>query len=248
VENLGAAFVKLLLAHILADFFLQPGAWVRQKWEKEIWSRYFWMHIGMVGLVSYVLFMRWSLWQLPLIIMLGHGLIDIIKIWIGKDTSRAFIVDQIAHLLFIYLVCTLWSGNVDILMIKMERMAEDAKMWTIMTGYLFMTLPLSVLIRYLVNPWAREVGEKGISQANRGLQNAGKYIGILERVLIFTFILLNEFRAIGFLLAAKSVFRFGDLKDSTDRKKTEYILLGTLISFACAILSGLLFKSILISV
>lgn len=37
--------------------------------------------------------------------------------------------------------------------------------------------------------------------------------------------------AVGFLLAAKSVFRFGDLRDDQDRKRTEYVLIGTLLSF-----------------
>jgi hypothetical protein len=41
--------------------------------------------------------------------------------------------------------------------------------------------------------------------------------------------------AVGFLLAAKSVFRFGDLKDDHDRMRTEYVLIGTLLSFGIAI-------------
>jgi hypothetical protein len=41
------------------------------------------------------------------------------------------------------------------------------------------------------------------------------------------------------LIAAKSVFRFGDLKESKDRKLTEYILIGTLLSFAMAIITAL---------
>jgi Flp pilus assembly pilin Flp len=57
--------------------------------------------------------------------------------------------------------------------------------------------------------------------------------------LILTFILIKQFEAIGFLLAAKSVFRFGDLKDESDRKRTEYILVGTLISFTITIGLGL---------
>jgi len=44
---------------------------------------------------------------------------------------------------------------------------------------------------------------------------------------------------VGFLLTAKSVFRFGDLKESKDRKLTEYILIGTLLSFGIAIIVGL---------
>lgn len=65
------------------------------------------------------------------------------------------------------------------------------------------------------------------------------YIGIIERILVFVFIVTNHWEAIGFLLAAKSVFRFGDLKRAKDRRLTEYILVGTLLSFGLAILSGM---------
>ena len=72
------------------------------------------------------------------------------------------------------------------------------------------------------------------------LESAGKYIGILER--LFVFILLNQWSAIGLLIAAKSVFRFGDLSRAKDRKLTEYILIGTLISFGLAIFIGLVYQ------
>jgi hypothetical protein len=49
----------------------------------------------------------------------------------------------------------------------------------------------------------------------------------------------SNWQAIGFLIAAKSVFRFGDLSQSKDRKLTEYILIGTLLSFGIAITTGL---------
>jgi hypothetical protein len=74
------------------------------------------------------------------------------------------------------------------------------------------------------------------------LEHAGKYIGILERLFVFGFILLNQWSAIGLLIAAKSVFRFGDLSRAKDRKLTEYILIGTLISFGLAISIGLLYQ------
>lgn len=40
------------------------------------------------------------------------------------------------------------------------------------------------------------------------------------------------------LLAAKSVFRFGELSKPQDIKTTEYVLIGTLASFTVAILVG----------
>lgn len=72
----------------------------------------------------------------------------------------------------------------------------------------------------------------------QGLPNAGKWIGYLERVLILTFIYTGNVEGIGFLLAAKSVFRFGELNRAQDIKVTEYVLIGTFVSFTIAIIIG----------
>ena len=77
---------------------------------------------------------------------------------------------------------------------------------------------------------------------NDSLKNAGKYIGILERLFVFGFILLNQWQAIGLLITAKSVFRFSDLTKAKDRRLTEYILIGTLLSFGLAICMGLIYQ------
>ncbi len=74
---------------------------------------------------------------------------------------------------------------------------------------------------------------------SESLPKAGQYIGMLERVLVFTFISIGQWGAVGFLLAAKSIFRFGDLTRSKDRKLTEYILIGTFMSFGIAIATAL---------
>ncbi len=79
----------------------------------------------------------------------------------------------------------------------------------------------------------------------KSLEHAGRYIGILERLFVFAFIVLNHWEAVGFLLAAKSVFRFGDLRDAHDIKLTEYILIGTLISFGIAILIAVSYQYLL---
>lgn len=77
---------------------------------------------------------------------------------------------------------------------------------------------------------------------DQSLPDAGQYIGIIERLLIFTFILVGQWGAIGFLMAAKSIFRFGDLTRTKDRRLTEYILVGTMLSFGTAILTGILYQ------
>lgn len=69
---------------------------------------------------------------------------------------------------------------------------------------------------------------------------------MIERLLVFIFIISGNFSAVGFLLTAKSVFRFGDLSKAKNMKLTEYVLIGTLLSFGIAILVGLLFNSLMI--
>ena len=75
--------------------------------------------------------------------------------------------------------------------------------------------------------------------AEPSLPNAGKWIGILERVLVLTFVLTAQFQAIGFLIAAKSILRISVKSEAHARLLSEYVLVGTFISFAIAILIGL---------
>ena len=74
---------------------------------------------------------------------------------------------------------------------------------------------------------------------------AGQSIGMIERVLLLSFILLDQFAGLGFLLAAKSVFRFGDLSASKDKKLTEYVMLGTLLSVSVTLFVGLSVNSLI---
>jgi hypothetical protein len=76
---------------------------------------------------------------------------------------------------------------------------------------------------------------KDIIDEDKSLENAGRWIGRLERFLILTLVLLKQYEAIGLLVAAKSIFRF-----SESRNVGEYILVGTLISFTIAIIVGLI--------
>jgi hypothetical protein len=106
-------------------------------------------------------------------------------------------------------------------------------LWIYLFAYLIVLWPMGIVIARLTKQWQKAVGQ------NEGLKEAGKYIGMLERVLILTFVFLNQFSAIGFLVAAKSILRFGDIKEGTNRKGAEYILIGTMISFTVAIFTGL---------
>lgn len=69
------------------------------------------------------------------------------------------------------------------------------------------------------------------------LKNAGMAIGILERMITLTFVLIGEYSAIAIIFGAKSIARFAELKE---RPFAEYYLIGTLTSILVAIIIGLL--------
>jgi hypothetical protein len=68
-------------------------------------------------------------------------------------------------------------------------------------------------------------------------ERVGEAIGVLERLLIVTFVLTANQAAVGFVVAAKTLARF---KQLDDRRFAEYYLLGTLASVSVALASGLL--------
>jgi hypothetical protein len=64
----------------------------------------------------------------------------------------------------------------------------------------------------------------------------GRTIGALERALALTLVLLGQYAAIGWIIAAKSLARFKALED---REFAEYFLIGTLASLLLALLAGI---------
>jgi hypothetical protein len=76
----------------------------------------------------------------------------------------------------------------------------------------------------------------------RGFPDGGKLIGQLERFLIFLFVLAGHPEGVGFLVAAKSVFRFGELTNYQNRMEAEYITIGTMMSFSWGLAVALITK------
>jgi hypothetical protein len=148
-----------------------------------------------------------------------------------KTKNRWFAIDQLLHLIVIVALWLILARP----NIPYMAYVHDPAIWTYVAAILFITSVSGILIQVVLSYWAHalKVGD------GESLQHAGKYIGVMERLLIFVFIVSGNWEAIGFLLAAKSIFRFGDLKEAKDRKLTEYILMGTLLSFGIAIVTAM---------
>lgn len=210
---------------------MQPTSWVLDKESKKHKSKYLYIHTLLHGILAWLFVGEIAFGWFALTLAVSHGFIDFLKLQFQKNKTKRkwFVVDQILHLLTIVLIASLYKN------LAIDLTHLNNQFWTLITGILFLTKPTSIIIKNIISIWTPESNKNDDS-----LENAGNYIGIFERLFIFCFILTGHFEAIGFLLAAKSIFRFGDLKEAKDRKLTEYVLIGTLLSFGLALLTGLL--------
>jgi len=191
---------------------------------------------------------------------LVHILIDVGKeglrrMLVKHDKSRAdaarsiiiIIIDQVLHLATTIIIAILCSKVVWSLMeltwfaligrqyihacIVVAGLAVAVSVGALIIGAL--TVPLLAEMK----PEDKEA--KGLPEP-RGFVKGGRIVGQLERALVFLLVATGNLSAVGFLVAAKSVFRFGEITDVGQRKEAEYILIGTLMSFTWAVAVALL--------
>jgi len=246
----GSLLIRLLIAHCLTDFFLQPEHWVAGK-KLKIWkSKYLWYHGMLTGAVAWIFVWDVQLWWAILFITATHIIVDGLKLLIGNRNKKIgtdfilFIADQLLHLTIIVIIWLWIIAGWNKMNGQLSEILPDFRILLRLLGYLVMIGPVGFVIQFLTRRWANEIN------TSDSLKNAGRWIGILERILILTLVYINEFGAIGFLITAKSLLRVIDkpytpgsepslTKPFSSRKHTEYVLIGTFLSFAVAIISGL---------
>lgn len=229
-------FTKLILAHLLGDFVLQPNSWVADKERRKLKSPYLYVHVLIHTVLSFIFLWNTDLWWVSLVVGITHFIIDASKLIFQnvKNKKTWFFIDQLLHILVILGISFYFKEfNFDFL--------SNKEFLKILMAALFLTTPASIFIKILLSSWTPVPETQSILQTE-SLSSAGKYIGILERLLVFTFIMVNHWEGVGFMVAAKSVFRFSDLAQAKQRKLTEYVLIGTLLSFGLAVLTGILIK------
>lgn len=233
--------IKLLLAHILTDFVFQPTGWVIKKQKKILGTSVFWIHISIAAGLSYLFIADWTNWKIPLAIFITHGVIDATKLLLDKkelkniSSTKLFFADQCLHIIVIFCLWLLNSDEVAVTVLEFLQIQQN-DILVLITAIITLTTPTGIVISKIVEPFRKKM------DAHDSLENAGTYIGVIERLLILIFILVNQFAAVGFLLASKSILRISKDSDKEGRKKTEYVLVGTMLSFFTAIVIGLLAK------
>jgi len=225
--------IRLIIAHLLTDFIFQSDSCVNQRYKDGWHSKHLYLHGIIAGILAYFFTGLWSLLWIPITVAVTHILIDGIKAKY-ENNIQSFLTDQLGHFI-VLLAIWIWiiQPKPDDVRVLEQILLPGIKIWVIIAAYIIILWPSSKLISKITEKWREDTENKDSKDGS--LEKAGMWIGWLERFLILTFVLLQQYGAIGLLVAAKSIFRF-----SESRKVGEYVLIGTLLSFTIAILVGLI--------
>ncbi len=231
---------QLLLAHLIGDFVLQPSKWVAEKNIFKWRSKYIYLHtaIHLILLLTMTGFSVKYVWTC-ILITISHLIIDIIKLQFQhkKNSSWWFFGDQIAHLTILAIAVHYYYPYT----IEIQHYLQP-KSLLLVTALVLVSFVSSVLMKVFLAPWTKTIQE---DEEIESIPNTGKYIGMMERLFIFFSVITGFWQGVGFLLTAKSILRLGTSKDVKNMKLTEYILIGTFLSFGLGILIAVLYNYIL---
>jgi hypothetical protein len=192
--------------------------------------------------LTYVLLQQWTQFLVPIAITVTHFFIDLWKLHQKKDNLRNFLIDQVAHFLILLVVWLYLTNSFELVVPTITQGLSNSKMLALIIGYLLVIYPVGFVIGKATQKWQLEIAKE---EELSSLARAGRTIGVFERILIVTFVLTGNISAIGFLIGAKSILRFSDAKKTSARKQTEYVLIGTLMSFALSIIIGSLMRMLI---
>jgi hypothetical protein len=222
-----------LLAHFLADYTFQNDKKAMCKNQKGFKSTYLKWHILIVFITSWILSFQLKFVVASLLIAITHWLIDGLKPKLNKG-KYSFFIDQILHISIIIVIIYFYIQKIGF---EEPLLKIPIKYILLFLAFYLTEKPANILIREIFKLYKIK-----FNSAINELLNAGKLIGIIERWLILFFVFLNQYEAIGFLIAAKSILRYNPNNDKENFNKTEYVLVGTMLSFFIAIFIGTIIK------
>jgi hypothetical protein len=243
-------FLALLLAHLLGDFLLQPGWLVKNK-TKRLWPLlcHSFIHYASAWtcLLIFTPTIFLSIYGQTVIIgyALVHLLIDKLKCLFithkpRRDNWGAFLFDQLIHFVVLAIAACLLARCSPVALFQGFHPSPSAQTHILEVAIIYIGVIFGggYLIRYLTQSFAT----KGTAEDSPQLENAGLYIGWIERFLLITAIFMQSPALVGLILASKSIARFPEFKEA---RFAEYFLIGTLLSVSLSVLGGIFLLQLL---
>jgi len=228
--------LRLLIVHSAVSLILASLNLTKHVRDKKIKSGLLYISSAIYGLSIYLVSSSWiDLWILPIAFI-----VNVFAYLVMIPKKRNLIYFFTGQLLLVILLIAIWlsvTGNkLSLILSLIEILLDSKRVLLVILGFIILIWPSGYIIGIATEPLRKQIKEV------KGLEKAGLWIGILERTLIYIFVLSDNVMAIAFLVTAKTIFRFGEIKDHSRRKEAEYILIGTLSSFTLAMLVAYLIK------
>ncbi len=211
--DMSFTFLVLFAAHVAGDFVFQTKWMVDHKAQ----AKGLMCHGAIVGVLTALALggTHWAVWAG---IVVSHTAIDWVKARFIGNNFWAFTLDQALHIAVLAAAALMITSP----LIWAQYHAAITAPLIVITGLVVASQAGGPLVQFVVQSLSH-------TPEKTGILGAGRMIGLLERGLIYGLILVGEPAGVGFLITAKSIIRFRDAKSAS-----EYILIGTLASFAWA--------------
>lgn len=235
-------FLLLLFGHVLGDFYLQTKGMAEKKEKSIKWVlRHSLCYLGTMLLIGLPIISYEIIIVLALASLL-HLVIDTFKyIYLSVMTKKSkktqvierntFFVDQLLHLLSLIFIA--YGIVINDVVIREWNVVEkffstvnisEVQMLPWILALLIIHKPANIAIQKLLMVYKPENKDVDVKTDN----NAGRFIGTIERIIMLIFLAIGQYSAIGLVLTAKSIARYDRI--SKEKDFAEYYLLGTLIS------------------
>lgn len=255
-------FYLLLTAHFLGDFVFQSNDMVLNKKQNyperlrpiaEHVLRFFVISLLLYLLDCYFLLGTFSLPTIFIItlICLLHGVIDNFKPLLhdkleGKLKEVAtFSLDQLVHFLSIVIVLFFYYHENRYTWLDVLRPQGAAAFFASCACLLFSTM----FGAYFIRIFLQSIDLKPMKKENdqlihlKGQESFGFMIGLVERGLIFLFVMVDAFSGVATVIAVKSLARFKEIENN--REFAEYYLIGNLLSLFFGLIGALILRFLL---
>lgn len=223
--------IAMFLAHLIGDYILQWDSLALWK-SRELKGVL--AHGLVVTFVTFLFILPFDpiWWWGAAFISILHIVIDAVQLWLKPPIPPLFrfLLDQLAHFVVIFAALAA-SGYLSpaTILPDLVQVLHNQRIWLYLLGYAFVTMPAWVLVKFAAYGLV-----KGTAPAFPGISN--KYLGILERILITTFVALGQFILVPLIAVPRLVVEWPVVKDG---EETAVYLAEFLASITLAVVIGL---------
>jgi len=252
-------FWLLVLAHLTADFLF--GSYEMSPTQPVDFSSYCFTH-GVITFLATSFALHIYGWRTALfaagLLTAGHVLLDLLMslwffLWSRRHPRKqlglvTLFVDQFLHCSMLVWVWRLFDRPPSVPVMTFYQIVlplptgafsyDVGAIAIVASGLILVCCVGAIIVRNFLDTIFANV--KGFRDSEN---STGKYIGILERLLIYILVLTDSLQGVAFLLTAKSITRYKRI--SEEQGFAEYYLIGTLLSVVWALLIGLGTQAIL---